>query len=48
VLDLAAQVRPELRKQQSFGQLVQFVGQAEKVRANPGAGARRAAADAQP
>jgi hypothetical protein len=48
VLDLAAQVRPELRKQQAFGQLLQFVAQADKVRANPGAGARRAAADAQP
>ncbi|HEX4143853.1 MAG TPA: von Willebrand factor type A domain-containing protein [Pirellulales bacterium] len=48
VLDLASQVQPGLRSQQSFGQLVQFVAQAEKVRANPGAGARRAAADSQP
>jgi hypothetical protein len=48
VLDLASQVQPDLRSQQSFGQLLQLVAQAGKVRANPGAGARRAAADAQP
>jgi hypothetical protein len=48
VLDLASQVKPELQAQQSFTQLIQFVAQAEKVRANPGAGARRAAADSQP
>jgi len=48
VLDLASQVKPELQTQQSFTQLIQFVAQAEKVRANPGAGARRAAADSQP
>ncbi len=48
IVDLAAQVKPQLREEQSFGQLLQLVVQAEKVRANPGAGARRAAADAQP
>ncbi len=48
VLDLAAQVQPQLQKSESFGQLMHLVAQADKVRANPGAGARRAAADSQP
>ncbi|HTU25334.1 MAG TPA: von Willebrand factor type A domain-containing protein [Pirellulales bacterium] len=48
VLDLSTQVSADLRAQPSFAELMQFVAQADKVRANPGAGARRAAADAQP
>jgi hypothetical protein len=48
VLDLAAEVKPQLRQEPSFGELVQLAAQAEKVRANPGAGARRAAADSEP
>jgi hypothetical protein len=45
VVDLANQVQPQLRELPSFGQFVQFVTQAEKVRANPGVGARRATAE---
>ena len=39
VLDLAAEVKPQLRQEPSFGELLQLAAQAEKVRANPGAGA---------
>jgi hypothetical protein len=47
VLDLAGQVKPQLRSQPSFAELVQLVTAAEKARPNPGP-ARRAAAGSEP